>query len=285
LFYNNIRPCNLIYKINHDISYLVIGSGISKNLSDYCKKAVLIYLFLPTLLWEVAYIYMGLNPKYDLEKIIVFSILTAIIGYIISIFISVLIPSFKYSSRKDLLEAKFHVFASSLTSILAGGEGLAIALQIFSTKYENELKEFNVELNYIKALSNLNVDPVTILEDLSKITPSPSLKLFCQSLARGERAGADLVQIAQDSINSYLNFYYSLVEKVSASIGTLLESFLVVGIVAPVLVGVMGMLFTVMPVSSLSFSSLIILVIFILIPIVSIITAVLADNQSSKLKL
>ncbi|MGC8573439.1 MAG: pilus assembly protein TadB [Caldisphaera sp.] len=265
---------------------MILGSGISKGFYNYCKREVtLIFLFLPTLLWEVVYIYSGLSGKYGIEKIIIISILAVVLGYLLSLGLSILIPSFKYSSRKDDLEAKFHIFASTLTSLLAGGEGLSQALLTFVNKYSDELKEFNVEMNYIKTYVTLNEDPAKILEGLSKITPSPSLKLLAQSLARGAVAGADLVQIAQDSISSYLNYYYSLVERISSSIGTLLESFLVVGIVGPVLIGVMGMLFTVYPVSTISFTSLIILVIFILIPIVSLITAVLADNQTSKLKL
>ncbi|WP_245529228.1 type II secretion system F family protein [Caldisphaera lagunensis] len=269
-----------------NIDYMILGSGVSDSFDNYCKKLVtLIFLFIPTLLWEFIYIYMSYSGKYTLENIIVASILIVILGYLLSAGISVLIPSFRYSSRKDDLEAKFHVFASTLTSLLAGGEGISQALSTFSEKYADELKEFNVEMTYIKTSTKLNESPTDILLGLSKITPSPSLKLLAQSLARGITAGADLVQIAQDSISSYLNYYYSLVERISTSIGTLLESFLVVGIVGPVLVGVMGMLFTVYPVTTLSFSSLIILVIFILIPIVSLITAVLADNQTSKLKL
>ncbi len=285
-FYNNIKPCNLIKKLSPNIDYMIIGSGVSNSFDSYCKKIVtLIFLFLPTLLWEFVYISMSSSGKYTLENIIIASILVVILGYLLSTGISVLIPSFRYSSRKDNLEAKFHVFASALTSILAGGEGISQALATFADKYSNELKEFDVEMKYIKTYVSLNESPVEILMGLSKITPSPSLKLLSQSLARGITAGADLVKIAQDSITSYLNYYYTLVERISTSIGTLLESFLVVGIVGPVLVGVMGMLFTVYPIATLSFSSLIILVIFILIPIVSLITAVLADNQTSKLKL
>lgn len=285
-FFKNIKPCNLIKKLNPDIDYIILGSGISKGFNNYCKReVVLIFLFLPTLLWEVVYIYLGLSGKYNIENTVIISVLTVILGYLLSVGLSIMIPSFKYSSRKDDLEAKFHIFASTLTSLLAGGEGLSESLLTFVNKYSEELKEFNAEMNYIKTYITLNEDPNKILEGLSKITPSPSLKILAQSLARGSVAGADLVQIAQDSISSYLNYYYSLVERISSSIGTLLESFLVVGIVGPVLIGVMGMLFTVYPVTTISFTSLIILVIFILIPIVSLITAVLADNQTSKLKL
>jgi len=278
-------PCNIINKLNANIGYIIIGSGVSKSLTSYCKKSLTIYISLPILLWMFGYIYLGFKASLGINERILLSSVFALIGYFISIFVSYVIPVFRYSSRKDMLEAKFHIFASSLTSFLAGGGGLASSLKTFSEKYASELKEFSVEMDYIKTMSDLNVDPVTILYELSKITPSPSLKILSQSLARGERVGTDLVRIAQDSIDTYLNFYYSLVEKISTSIGTLLESFLVVSVIGPVLVGVMGMLFGVVPVTKLSFSSLVLMVNFLLIPIVSLITAVLADNQASKLKL
>ena len=104
-------------------------------------------------------------------------------------------------------------------------------------------------------------------------------------MAKGVSTGSDPVSIVRYHLEVYTNYYYSLVDKVSASIGSLLEMYLSIGMIVPILVTIMGLLFSVYPVKGLSFGSLIILVVFILIPVLSFMTIILVDDQISKIRL
>ncbi|MGC9112276.1 pilus assembly protein TadB [Acidilobus sp.] len=276
--------CRALLRLSPNIEYIIIGSGIAKDLDSYCRKVALPLMALMTAsLPLLAFIVLErLSPGALVEYLSL--ALAAASGLLLSIALSIGIPAFNYTSRADYLEAKFHVFASTLASLLAGGQNLSEALAGLAM-YEDELKEFKVEINYIKLMTSLSQDPVVILNELSKITPSNSLRTLAESLAKGVSTGSDLLSIVSYQLETYTNYYYSLVDKVAASVGSLLEMFLSAGMIMPILVTIMGILFSVYPIHGVSFTSLVVLAIFILMPIISAVTVVLIDDQVSKIKL
>lgn len=276
--------CIMIRRLSPGIEYIIIGAGMAKDLDSYCRKTVFPLTALMTA--ALPFVALAALKRLPLSGPIEYLVLAlaAASGFLLSIALSIGIPAFSYTSRADYLEAKFHVFASTLASLLAGGQNLSEALAGLA-KYEDELKEFRVEINYIKLMTSLSQDPVVILNELSKITPSNSLKTLAESLAKGVSTGSDLLSIVNYQLETYTNYYYSLVDKVAASVGSLLEMFLSAGMIMPILVTIMGILFSVYPIHGVSFTSLVVLAIFILMPIISAVTVVLIDDQVSKIKL
>ncbi|MFP3219099.1 MAG: type II secretion system F family protein [Acidilobus sp.] len=276
--------CGLLRRLSSNIDYLVIGSGMARGLREYCARRVTLILVSMTLLLPLlaAPVAVKLRLGAALEALLIAS--AAATGFMASLGLAVGLPAFSYTSRADYLEAKFHVFASTLASLLAGGQNLSEALEGLA-RYADDLKEFKVEINYIMLMTSLSQDPTFILSELAKITPSSSLKTLADSLAKGVATGSDLLSIVRYQLETYTSYYYSLVDKVTASVGSLLEMFLSIGMIMPIMVTIMGILFSVYPIHGISFVSLVVLAIFILMPILSFMTVVLIDNQVSKVKL
>ncbi|MFP3309950.1 MAG: type II secretion system F family protein [Acidilobus sp.] len=276
--------CGLLRRLSSNIDYLVIGSGMARGLREYCARRVTLILVSMTLLLPLlaAPVAVKLRLGAALEALLIAS--AAATGFMASLGLAVGLPAFSYTSRADYLEAKFHVFASTLASLLAGGQNLSEALEGLA-RYADDLKEFKVEINYITLMTSLSQDPTFILSELAKITPSSSLKTLADSLAKGVATGSDLLSIVRYQLETYTSYYYSLVDKVTASVGSLLEMFLSIGMIMPIMVTIMGILFSVYPIHGISFVSLVVLAIFILMPILSFMTVVLIDNQVSKVKL
>jgi len=276
--------CGLLRRLSPNIDYLVIGSGMARGLREYCARRVTLILVSMTLLPPLlaAPVAVKLRLGAALETLLIAS--AAATGFMASLGLAVELPAFSYTSRADYLEAKFHVFASTLASLLAGGQNLSEALEGLA-RYADDLKEFKVEINYITLMTSLSQDPTFILSELAKITPSSSLKTLADSLAKGVATGSDLLSIVRYQLETYTSYYYSLVDKVTASVGSLLEMFLSIGMIMPIMVTIMGILFSVYPIHGISFVSLVVLAIFILMPILSFMTVVLIDNQVSKVKL
>jgi flagellar protein FlaJ len=108
---------------------------------------------------------------------------------------------------------------------------------------------------------------------------------LAESLAKAVETGSDPLSVVRYQLETYINYYYSLVDRVSATVGSLLEMFLTVGLILPILVTIAALLFAAYAVKGLSPMSLVTLAVFIILPIVSMMTVVLVDNQMSKLKL
>ncbi len=275
-------PCPLALRlIGNEAPYIILGSGVAPSIRHYCRSHVMLAPMISVLLGFIAYAF---TSRWGLEVGIVGGILGAATGLLLGIALLAALPIMSYSSRGSMLETKFHAFASVLASVLAGGTSVGEAIRSLSL-YANDLKEFAVEINYANELLALGVAPENIFNELSRLTPSLNLKLLFRSLSRGVSAGSDLSSITRQHLEEYSNYYFTLIDKVSNSIGVLLEIFMVVGLLAPITVSIIAMLFSIYPTAGLSATEITFLMTFFLVPLVSLITVILVDNQASKLKL
>ncbi|MDT7867696.1 MAG: type II secretion system F family protein [Acidianus sp.] len=275
-------PCRLVIRMRPDLDNLVLGSGISQSLDRYCDSVVMPLLVIVPAALVVAGFALAL--PHGLYMAVLVAALLAIMGFLLSLALSGVIPAFRFSSRSDAMEAKFHAFASTLALLLAGGREVHEAL-LGLYDYRDELKEFSVEIDYLHKSLSLGGDPSKVLRRLSEITPSRSVKVLAESLAKAVETGSDPLSVVRYQLETYINYYYSLVDRVSATVGSLLEMFLAVGLILPILVTIAALLFAAYAVKGLSPMSLVTLAVFIILPIVSMMTVVLVDNQMSKLKL
>ncbi|MGC9071358.1 MAG: type II secretion system F family protein [Acidilobus sp.] len=274
--------CRLIVRMRPNIENLLIGSGISKSLNKYCDSIVIPFTIgLPAGLMVLGFV-IGLS--HGLFVAVAIAAALAVLGLALSVTNAVFTPAFRHSSRGDVLEAKFHAFASTLAFLVAGGESLAQAL-LELAKYKDDLKEFSVEIDYLHKSISLGEDPAEVLRRLSQITPSRSVQVLMESLAKAIETGSDPLSVIRYQLETYTNYYYSLVDRISSTIGTLLEMFLSLGLILPILVTIAALLFAAYAVKGLSPMSMVVLAVFIVLPIVSVMTVILVDNQMSKLKL
>ncbi|MGC9209748.1 MAG: type II secretion system F family protein [Acidilobus sp.] len=274
--------CRLAIRMRPNIEELILGSGMSTSFDRYCDRVVVpLSVGLPSALALLGFL-AGLT--HGVYVAVALAAMLAIAGLGLSVIASVGLPAFRYSSRGDILEAKFHAFASTLAFLVAGGESLSQALVELS-KYRDDLKEFSVEIDYLSKSVSLGEDPAEVLKRLSRITPSRSVQVLSESLAKALETGSDPLSVIRYQLETYTNYYYSLVDRISSTIGTLLEMFLALGLILPILVTIAALLFAAYAVKGLSPLSMVVLAVFIVMPIVSAMTVVLVDNQMSKLKL
>ena len=269
-------------RLKPNIENLVIGSGTSASLDKYCDRVVApASVGLPAALAVIGFL-IGLRG--GVYTAVAVGAVLGLIGVPLTVLLAAYMPAFRFSSRGDVLEAKFHTFASTLAFLVAGGESLAQALTELH-KYREDLKEFSVEIDYLYRSVSLGQDPAEVLRRLSEITPSRSVQVLAESLAKAVETGSDPLSVIRYQLETYINYYYSLVDRISSSIGTLLEMFLSLGLLLPILVTIAALLFAAYAIKGLSPMSMIVLAVFIVLPIVSAMTVVLVDNQMSKLKL
>jgi Bacterial type II secretion system protein F domain. len=210
--------------------------------------------------------------------------LLAIMGFLLSLALSGVIPGIQVLLEERRNGGQVPRFRLNPGPLLAGGREVHEAL-LGLYDYRDELKEFSVEIDYLHKSLSLGGDPSKVLRRLSEITPSRSVKVLAESLAKAVETGSDPLSVVRYQLETYINYYYSLVDRVSATVGSLLEMFLTVGLILPILVTIAALLFAAYAVKGLSPMSLVTLAVFIILPIVSVMTVVLVDNQMSKLKL
>ena len=262
--------------------YLVIGSGLAESLSDYCRQASLYVVSVTAILGIFGYIAL---PR--LSRGLIPSPLALVAGVVAGLGLSLAFTVFRvlvsYSSRGDYLEAKFHAYASTLALLLAGGAGVAEAFMALAN-YKDELRDFLPEIEYMNNMISLGYSVDKALEGLAEMTPSRSLKGLALALSNAVVVGADVAGIVQQHLSEYSSYQYSLVERISATVGILMEVFLVIGMMTPVLVSMVIMLLLAYPVRGLSATSLVVLVAFIMVPLLSAMVVILIDNQLSKVR-
>lgn len=262
--------------------HLVIGSGLARSLGDYCRRASLHVVAVAAILGVLGYIVL---PR--LSRGLIPSPLALVVGVLAGLGLSLAFTVFRvlvsYSSRGDYLEAKFHAYASTLALLLAGGAGVAEAFRALAN-YKDELRDFLPEIEYMNNMISLGYSVDKALEGLAEMTPSRSIKGLALALSNAVVVGADVAGIVQRHLSEYSSYQYSLVERISATVGILMEAFLVIGMMTPVLVSMVIMLLLAYPVRGLSVTSLVVLVAFIMVPLLSAMVVILIDNQLSKVR-
>ena len=275
--------CSIIRgALGPNAEYLVIGSGLAESLGEYCRRALLYVVAVTVAMGALGYVLIPRASRGLLPGPLALAI-GVLAGFGLSLAFAVLRVPVSYSSRGDYLEAKFHAYASTLALLLAGGAGVAEAFRALAN-YKDELRDFLPEIRYVNNLISLGYSMDKVLEGLAEVTPSRSLKTLALALSNAVVVGADAAGIVQQHLSEYSSYQYSLVERISATVGILMETFLAVGMMTPVLISMVIMLLLVYPIRGLSATSLVVLVAFIMVPLLSAVIVILVDNQLSKVR-
>lgn len=279
------RLCRILQSLNPQLPYAVLNSN-SRSIPRFCRtaKAVLVATLAVSagLVAFVGWRFFHL-PLYLLAASA--AVAAVAIGLPVYLAAASSLPVAMYKSRGTVLEAKFLPFATSLALLLQSGLQLSDALRYMYEKLLRELPEFRVELDYIKSNLDLGRPLDRILVEVAMITPSPSLRALFLSLSRAARMGLHAATIVQHAIRNYLSTYMMLAEKTATSLGFLFEIYISVGLIIPIMVGIMALLTAIYPITGISMDALIVASTFILIPVVSAFALVSADSIMSRLRL
>ena len=278
------EPIYRVILLHRNLEPLVIGSKISSSFDRYARISSLCILF--------AIVGTGITSSifiYNYVKNVFISIVACILISICVVFplalaLAIAIPSFVYSNRRSLLEAKFPLLAMTLSLLLASGIGIAKAFNELEKRFLEELKYFDLEVRMVNSLIRIGIPIDEALHRVSYITPSPSMKELLVGLASVARVGGDPATIVNSIMAGYIDRYGILVEKTVNDIGIMMEMYLAFALLVPVVLGSIAVLFLLYPIPMLPFEALMFLTIFILIPIASITILIIVDTMVSKLR-
>jgi len=277
------RPlCGLIQRYKA-LEPLVIGSGLSSSLYDYARKtsaAILIAVVASSSLS-----FLALRQYLPLIIAIIASVGIGV-GTVLPVALSIAltIPAVMYRNRGAVLEAKFPSLALVMSLLLASGLGLSRAIEMLYEKHLNIVKHFSIEIKLLRSYIRVGVPLDEALLRVARVTPSDSLRELFLSLASAIRTGGDLGETVSAAMREYLDRYSVRVEKTVNDIGIVMESYLAICMLLPLLMGVLSVLFMMMPVGMLNFQTIMFVTVFVLVPLFSLGALVIVDSMVSKLR-
>lgn len=271
-------------RFNPDLRYHVVGSGLSSSLERYTLAYLVVMAIVVSSIaitaWIVLYLRLGVQP-------VIASIAAlgaAFASFVLMLALYIAIPAVAYRNRGGRLEPRFLLFAEALTTKLLAGAGLAESFMRLYEKELKELREFRIELEYIASGIKAGIPVETVLEEAARITPVYSLRRLLAGLSAAARTGTGVNEIVSSSITEYLYGLEVEIEKLSSSLGAILEVFVAVSVMLPVAIGVVGLLLVFQPIPGLSFDSLLFLSTFILVPMMSAAVIVIVDSMVSRIR-
>ncbi|OWJ55546.1 type II secretion system F family protein [Pyrodictium delaneyi] len=271
-------------RFNPDLRYHVLGSGLSSSLERYTLAYLVVMVIVVSsvamIVWIALYLRLGVQP-------VIASIAAlgaAFASFVLMLALYIAIPVVAYKNRGGRLEPRFLLFAEALATKLLAGAGLAESFMRLYEKELKELREFRIELEYIASGIKAGMPVETVLEEAARITPVYSLRRLLAGLSAAARTGTGVNEIVLSSITEYLYGLEVEIEKLSSSLGAILEVFVAVSVMLPVAIGVVGLLLVFQPIPGLSFDSLLFLSTFILVPMMSAAVIVIVDSMVSRIR-
>jgi len=183
------------------------------------------------------------------------------------------------------MEAKFPLFTSITSLVFTSEKNISRVFEILNHNYGEILKDFRVELEMITSLIKLNYPVSEALARVAKVTPSPTLKEVLLSLSSSVLIGADPLESMKTITNKYLEKYALKVEKTVNELGTMLEIYLAIALLTPVVMGSLGALLVLSPLGGISFELVIFILSYVVVPASSLASMVLIDATISKVML
>jgi len=272
----------LIYKYRA-LEPLVIGGGLSSSLDEYARKsstAIFVAVVVSSIL-----AFLGLRSYLPLPLAIAASIGIGL-GTVLpaSLSAALTIPAVMYRNRGAVLEAKFPSLALVMSLLLASGLGLSRAIEMLYEKHLGMVKHFSIEIGLLRSYIRVGVPLDEALTRVARITPSDSLRELFLSLASAIKTGGDLGETVSAAMREYLDRYGVRVEKTVNDIGIVMESYLAICMLLPLLMGVLSVLFMMMPIGMLNFQTIMFVTVFVLVPLFSLGALVIVDSMVSKLR-
>jgi len=277
-------------KLNPDLRYHVLGSGLSSSLERYTLAYLIVMLVAVSAaavsILVVAYIGLGL----PILLTVIVALGAAFTVFILMLALYISIPVLAYKNRGSRLEPRFLLFAEALATKLLAGAGLSEAFIMLYEKEAKELKEFLLEMEYIVSGIKSGIPVETVLEEAARITPAPSLRSLFTGLAAAARTGTGVREIITASVTEYLYSLEIEIEKLSNSLGAILEVFVASCVMLPVAIGVVGLLLAIsfqgaLVIPGLSIDMLLFLSTFIIIPMLSAAVIVIVDSMVSRVRI
>lgn len=188
----------------------------------------------------------------------------------------------KYRSRGDVMEARFPLLIFLASLVAASERNISRVFEILNSSYREVLKDFQVELDMITSLVKLNYPINEALARVAKITPSPTLREVLLGLSTSVVVGAEPLEVMSAVTSKYLDRYALKVEKTVSELGVMLEIYLAVALLTPVIIGSLGTLLVLSPVSGISFELMIFILTYVVVPASSLALMILIDATTSK---
>ncbi|WP_228546771.1 type II secretion system F family protein [Hyperthermus butylicus] len=271
-------------KLDPLLRYHVVGSGIASSFERYVVlflAATVAVVFLAGILPAVMLYIQG----FPAIIAAVFGAGGALIAFIVMLAIYIALPMLAARNRGQKLEARFLLFAQALATRLLAGAGLIETFERMYREDLRELKEFSIELEYIVSGIRAGIPVDRVLEEASKLTPSPSLHSLLAGLSAAARTGSGLREVVDAAISEYLSTQETEIDRLTNSLGALLEFYMAAAVMLPVSIGVVGLLLVFQQVAGLSFDAILFLTTFIGIPVTVAVVVIMADMIVSRLRI
>lgn len=278
------HPLTTLYSKHSRLEDYVIGSGIGSFEQYVTISATL------TLTAALTTLILASALAYYLSGLIHLSILSGLAISLGAVFplcyaASLSFVILKYKSRGTVMEAKFPLFTSITSLVFTSEKNISRVFEILNHNYGEILKDFRVELEMITSLIKLNYPVSEALARVAKVTPSPTLKEVLLSLSSSVLIGADPLESMKAITNKYLEKYALKVEKTVNELGAMLEIYLAIALLTPVVMGSLGALLVLSPLGGISFELVIFILSYVVVPASSLASMVLIDATISKVML
>ncbi len=275
------HPLTKLYLRYPKLEDYVIGSGIS-SLDRYISissGASLITVLVAFFLCSVF--------TYYLSDSIIFSLLSGAVFSLCVVFplcyaASLGLVFLKYKSRGDVMEARFPLLISLMSLVTTSEKELSRVFEVLYKNYRDVLKDFRVELEMITSLVRLNYPINEALARVAKITPSPTLREVLLGLSASVVIGAEPLELMSTVTSKYLEKYSLKVERAVSELGVMLEIYLALALLIPVVAGSLGALLVLSPVGGISFELVVFILSYLVVPASSLASMVLVDAIVSK---
>lgn len=274
-------PLATLYSRHPRLEDYVIGSGIGSfdRYVSISSEASLVAMLMAFLLFSMFTYYSSGSVLFSLFSGTVVSLLVVLpLCYVVSLGLIFL----KYKSRRDVMEARFPLLISLMSLVTTSEKDLSRVFGILNRSYSEVLKDFRVELEMITSLIRLNYPINEALTRVAKITPSPTLREVLLGLSASVVIGAEPLELMSTVTNKYLEKYSLKVEKAVNELGVMLEIYLAIALLTPVVIGSLGTLLVLNPVGGISFELVVFILSYLVVPASSLASMILIDATVSK---
>ena len=270
-------------RLNPQLEAQVVGGGLARSLRGYSAAFTAILALAPAAAGATVGLLLYMRG-YPPQVYAVAGVGAALVAFVLLLALYISLPSLAARSRADRLERKFLLLATMLAALVYSGEGLGEAFLRLGRGVPEELRDFKLELEYIASLLSVGRPIHEVLEAAARLTPSPSLRSLLLGLSAASKTGTGVAEVIEASITEYLSVRETEIDRVTNSLGALLELYTAVAVMLPIGMGVVGLLLLFQPVAGLSFDLILAVTTFILVPVTVIAVVLVAESLVSKLK-
>ncbi len=277
------KPVKIFLSKHKGLEPYVIGSGLASSFDRYVTVVSMTIVAMIMIGFAIsAYILLRYLPLSTALLISLGITLSVILP--LSLGLALSIPVTMYRNRGSILEAKFPLLASALSLLLASGTSIAKAFDVLASRYHEILRPFRVEIQLVNSLTRLGMPLHEALKLVASITPSPSVRELFESLATASKIGGDPAEIVRAAMQNYVDRYSLKVEKFVNDIGIVMESYLAISMILPLMLGGIAVLFIFLPMGFLNFDNIMFLTVFILIPTISVLSIIVIESLLSRMR-